>query len=461
LDASGWLAAWCSKLFFKIKKGLDIPISGAPEQEISSGKAVSSVALMGPDTVDLKPGMLVAVGERVKLGQPLFNDKQNPGVQFTSPGAGIVEAINRGERRVLQSVVINLDGDEEEQFTAYPQNDLQNISRQDVRDNLLASGLWTAFRTRPFSKIPRPDDVPAAIFVTAIDTNPLAANPEVVLQREGEALLQGLHVIAALTDGTIHVCTAPDSSITGSDSGDIRYSQFAGPHPAGLAGTHIHLLDPVNEDQVAWHIGYQDVIAAGKLFSTGRLPVDRIVALSGPSVSKPRLISTRLGANITELVDGELGDSDVRVVSGSVLNGHRAAGWAVWLGRYDNQISVLKEGSPREFLSFMRPGIGKFSFTRGFVGNLFGSGGYSLTTSQNGSPRAMVSIGSFEQVMPLDILPTPLLKALLVRDTDSARDLGCLELDEEDLALCSFVCNGKYDYGRHLRKSLHEIEVNG
>lgn len=422
---------------------------------------MSSVALMGPDTVDLKPGMLVAVGDRVKLGQPLFSDKQNPGVQFTSPGAGTVEAINRGERRVLQSVVINLDGDEEEEFTAYAANDLQNIGRQDVRDNLLASGLWTAFRTRPFSKIPRPDDVPAAIFVTAIDTNPLAADPEVVIQRESEAFLQGLCVIAALTDGTIHVCTATDSSITCPDSGDIQHSQFAGPHPAGLVGTHIHLLDPVNEDQVAWHIGYQDVIAVGKLFTSGRLPVDRIVALSGPSVSKPRLISTRLGANTTELVEGELSDSDVRVVSGSVLNGHRAAGWAVWLGRYDNQITVLKEGSPREFLSFMRPGIGKFSFTRGFVGNLFGSGGYSMTTSQNGSPRAMVSIGSFEQVMPLDILPTPLLKALLVRDTDSARDLGCLELDEEDLALCSFVCNGKYDYGRHLRKSLHEIEVNG
>jgi Na+-transporting NADH:ubiquinone oxidoreductase subunit A len=448
-------------LLFKIKKGLDIPISGSPVQEISTGRDVSSVALMGPDTVDLKPGMLVAVGDSVKLGQPLFSDKQNPGVQFTSPGAGTVAAINRGERRVLQSVVINLDGDDEEQFTAYASSDLQNISRQDVRDNLLASGLWTAFRTRPFSKIPCPDDVPAAIFVTAIDTNPLAANPDVVIQREGESFLQGLCVIAALTDGTIHVCTAPDSSITCPDSGAIQHSQFSGPHPAGLAGTHIHLLDPVNEDQIAWHIGYQDVIAVGKLFTTGRLPVDRIVSLSGPSVSKPRLISTRLGANITELVDGELSDSDVRVVSGSVLSGHRAAGWAVWLGRYDNQITVLKEGSPREFLSFMRPGIGKYSFTRGFVGNLFGSGGYAMTTSQNGSPRAMVSIGSFEEVMPLDILPTPLLKALLVRDTDSARDLGCLELDEEDLALCSFVCNGKYDYGRHLRKSLHEIEVNG
>ncbi len=416
---------------------------------------------MGPDTVDLKPGMLVAVGDTVKLGQPLFHDKQNPGVRFTSPGAGTVAAINRGERRVLQSVVINLDGDDEEKFTAYASNDLKNIGREDVRDNLLASGLWTAFRTRPYSKIPRSEDIPAAIFVTAIDTNPLAAKPEVILQRENDAFQQGLNVISALTDGTVHVCTASNSSITGPDSTDFQHSQFAGPHPAGLVGTHIHFIDPVNEERIVWHIGYQDVIAVGKLFTTGRLSVDRIIALSGPCVSNPRLVSTRLGADITELVRGEIGDSDVRVISGSVLNGHRAAGWAVWLGRYDNQITVLKEGSPREFLSFMRPGIGKYSITRGFIGNLFSQRGYSLTTSQNGSPRAMVSIGSFEQVMPLDILPTPLLKALLVRDTNSARDLGCLELDEEDLALCSFVCNGKYDYGRHLRKSLWEIEVNG
>ncbi len=430
-------------------------------QEISDGKAVSSVALIGPDTVDLKPGMLVAVGDSVKLGQALFRDKQNPGVQFTSPGAGTVTAINRGERRILQSVVVRLEGDDEERFTAYAPEDLKNIGRQDAQDNLLASGLWTAFRTRPFDKIPQSDGVPAAIFVTAMDTNPLAADPELIVKRESTAFADGLIVIATLTDGTVHVCTAADSSIACPESDAFQHNQFAGPHPAGLAGTHIHFLDPVSEDRTVWHIGYQDVIAIGKLFVTGRLPVDRVVALCGPAVSKPRLISTRVGANIAELVDGEIEGSDVRVVSGSVLSGHRAAGWAVWLGRYDNQITVLREGSPREFLSFMRPGIGKYSITRAFVGKLFGPREYSLTTSQNGSPRAMVSIGSFEQVMPLDILPTPLLKALLVRDTDTARDLGCLELAEEDLALCSFVCNGKYEYGRHLRKSLREIEVNG
>jgi Na+-transporting NADH:ubiquinone oxidoreductase subunit A len=448
-------------LFFKIKKGLDIPISGAPQQEISAGAIVTSVALIGPDTIDLKPGMLVAVGDTVKLGQPLFTDKQNPGVLFTSPGSGTVTAINRGERRVLQSVVVTLKGDDEEQFARYAAGDLSKISAQEVRQNLLASGLWTAFRTRPFSKIPRPDDSPAAIFVTAIDTNPLAANPEVVIKRDSDSFVQGLTIIAKLTDGVVHVCTAPGSAIPCPDYANFKASQFSGPHPAGLAGTHIHFLDPVSENRVVWQIAYPDVIAIGKLFASGRLSVERVVALCGPAVSRPRLIATRMGANVAELVKGEIQGSTVRVVSGSVLNGHRAAGWASWLGRYDNQITVLREGNPREFLSFMRPGIGKYSAARAFVGNLFGTDEYALTTSQNGSPRAMVSIGSFEQVMPLDILPTPLLKAILVRDTDTARDLGCLELAEEDLALCSFVCNGKYEYGPHLRQTLREIEVNG
>ncbi len=448
-------------MFFKIKKGLDIPISGAPQQEISAGAIVTSVALIGPDTIDLKPGMLVAVGDTVKLGQPLFTDKQNPGVLFTSPGSGTVTAINRGERRVLQSVVVTLKGDDEEQFARYAAGDLSKISAQEVRQNLLASGLWTAFRTRPFSKIPRPDDSPAAIFVTAIDTNPLAANPEVVIKRDSDSFVQGLTIIAKLTDGVVHVCTAPGSAIPCPDYANFKASQFSGPHPAGLAGTHIHFLNPVSENRVVWQITYPDVIAIGKLFASGRLSVERVVALCGPAVSRPRLIVTRTGANVAELVKGEIQGSTVRVVSGSVLNGHRAAGWASWLGRYDNQITVLREGNPREFLSFMRPGIGKYSAARAFVGNLFGTDEYALTTSQNGSPRAMVSIGSFEQVMPLDILPTPLLKAILVRDTDSARDLGCLELAEEDLALCSFVCNGKYEYGPHLRQTLREIEVNG
>ena len=445
---------------FKIKKGLDIPLSGAPEQVISAGAKVNSVALIGRDTNDLKPGMYVREGDRVKLGQPLYFDKQNPGVQFTSPGSGIVAAINRGERRVLQSVVVQLEGDEAETFDTYESARLYSLDGSTVRANLQASGMWSAFRTRPFSKIPAVDASPQALFVTATDTNPLAADPAVVIANKKDAFAQGLEIVSKLTDGPVYVCTDVDSGIDCPTGEQFRHAEFFGPHPAGLVGTHIHLLEPVNESKVVWHIRAQDVIAIGELFATGRLPVERVIALTGPMVKNPRLIATRLGANTSDLIRGELIEGDVRVVAGSVLNGHRAVQWAAYLGRYDRQITVLQEGTPREFLSFMRPGFGKFSAARAFAGKLFGKN-YHFTTSQNGSPRAMVSTGSFEAVMPLDILPTPLLKALLVRDTDGARELGCLELDEEDLALCSFVCNGKYNYGPHLRKNLHEIEVNG
>jgi len=445
---------------FKIKKGLDIPLSGAPEQVISAGAKVNSVALIGRDTNDLKPGMYVREGDRVKLGQPLYFDKQNPGVQFTSPGSGIVAAINRGERRVLQSVVVQLEGDEAETFDTYESARLYSLDGSTVRANLQASGMWSAFRTRPFSKIPAVDASPQALFVTATDTNPLAADPAVVIANKKDAFAQGLEIVSKLTDGPVYVCTDVDSGIDCPTGEQFRHAEFFGPHPAGLVGTHIHLLEPVNESKVVWHIRAQDVIAIGELFATGRLPVERVIALTGPMVKNPRLIATRLGANTSDLIRGELIEGDVRVVAGSVLNGHRAVQWAAYLGRHDRQITVLQEGTPREFLSFMRPGFGKFSAARAFAGKLFGKN-YHFTTSQNGSPRAMVSTGSFEAVMPLDILPTPLLKALLVRDTDGARELGCLELDEEDLALCSFVCNGKYNYGPHLRKNLHEIEVNG
>jgi len=444
----------------KIKKGLDIPLAGSPEQRIDAGADVSSVALLGPDTHDLKPRMLVAEGDRVKLGQPLYEDKDNPGVVFTSPGSGTVAAVNRGQRRVLQSVVIKLEGDDAVEFKRYGTGEFKDLEREAVRDNLVASGLWTALRTRPFSKIPEPDSHPRSLFVTAIDTNPLAADPGVVIATDPDSFRVGLVVLSKLVHGSVYVCTAPNANIEVRNDEPFKHVEFSGPHPAGLVGTHIHFLDPVSEEKVAWHIGYQDVMAVGKLFTTGRLPVERIISLGGPMVRNPRLLRTRLGANTRELIAGQTVPGNVRVISGSVLNGHRAANWATYLGRYDKQITVLPEGRKREFLSFMRPGIGRFTMTRAYVGKLFGKD-YEFTTSQNGSPRAMVSIGSFEQVMPLDILPTPLLKALLVRDTDGARDLGCLELDEEDLALCSFVCNGKYEYGPHLRNNLHEIEVNG
>ncbi len=430
-------------------------------QRIDDAATVNTVAVLGPDIIGLRPVMEVETGERVRTGQTLFTDRNNPAVRYTSPGAGIVEAINRGRRRSLQSVVIRLDGDEAITFDQYDTEQLASLTREDVRKNLLASGLWIALRTRPFSRVPAPDAEPRAIFVTAIDTNPHAVDPSVVIAEDPQAFADGLQILSTLTSGLLYVCTADAANISVAENERIRHATFSGPHPAGLAGTHIHFLEPVSATKSAWHLGYQDVMAVGRLFTTGRLKVERIVALCGPIVSTPRLLRTRLGASIHDLVVDELAPKTMRLISGSVLSGRRATGPIAWLGRYHTQVSALPEGSDREFLSWARPGVGKYSAIRAYAGHLLHRGDYDLTTSQNGSPRAMVSIGSFEKVMPLDILATPLLKALLVEDTDSARDLGCLELDEEDLALCSFVCNGKYEYGPFLRNNLTEIEANG
>jgi Na+-transporting NADH:ubiquinone oxidoreductase subunit A len=447
-------------MHFSIKKGLDLPISGKPEQTIFDANNISSVAVLGNDYVGMKPTMLVEEGQQVKLGQILFSDKRNPGVHFTSPGAGTVKKINRGAKRVLQSVIIELAGDDEITFDKYDKDALTNLDRDLVKKNLLDSGLWISLRTRPYSKAPEPQSTPHSIFVTAMDTNPLAANPKLIINEYAQDFNNGLTVLSRLTDGNIFVC-GTDTNLPVNSQDSVETHSFSGPHPAGLASTHIHFLDPVSANKTVWQINYQDVIAIGKLFTSGRIWVERIISLAGTLVNKPRLLRTRLGANTEDLVKDEVQHVQSRVISGSVLNGHTANNWAAYLGRFHNQISVIAEGSEREFFGWIKPGSKKFSALNVFVSKLLGNKQFDLTTSQNGSPRAMVPVGAFELVMPLDILPTQLLRALIVKDTDAAQALGCLELDEEDLSLCSFVCSGKFDYGPALRTNLTQIEKEG
>jgi len=441
----------------KINKGLDLPITGAPEQVVSDSVAVRSVALVGPDYVGMKPSMSVREGDRVKLGQVIFTDKKTPGVQYTAPGAGVVREINRGERRVLQSVVIELDDQEEAvEFKSYPVDKLGELSREQVEENLIQSGAWTAFRTRPFSRVPQAGTTPSSIFVTAIDTNPLAADPAVVVKAQADAFAQGLQVLTRIGAKQVFLCTAPGAGMP-SVSG-VTVEEFAGVHPAGNAGTHIHFLDPVSREKMAWTIGYQDVIAIGKLFVEGRLSVDRVIALGGPQVAKPTLLNVRLGASLDEVTTGRLKAGENRVISGSVWNGSTAEGPLAYLGRYHAQVSVLAEGSQREFMGWIAPGTEKFSVLRMFA-SVFSSGKkFDFTTTTNGSERAMIPVGQYEGLMPMDILPTQLLRALVTGDIVTAMQLGCLELDEEDLALCTFACPGKYEYGPILRDNLTRIE---
>lgn len=445
----------------KIKKGLDLPIAGRPEQTVYDGPAITEVALLGEEYVGMRPSMKVREGDTVKKGQVLFEDKKNPGVIFTAPAAGIISAINRGEKRVLQSVVISISGNDEILFKQYSESELAGLTSEQVRENLIQSGLWTALRTRPYSKIPAVDAQPAAIFVNAMDTNPLAADPTVIIREKATDFSNGLRVLSRLTERTVHVCKAAGANIPTENAANIAVHEFEGPHPAGLSGTHIHFIDPVGINKTVWTINYQDVIAIGQLFTTGRLNTERVIALGGSQVNQPCLLRTVLGANLSELTAGKLAAADNRVISGSVLCGAIAQGPHNYLGRYHNQVSVLEEGREKEFFGWIAPQPGKYSITRTTLGHFVKNKLLKFNTALNGSYRAMVPIGTYERVMPLDILPTLLLRDLIVGDTDSAQNLGCLELDEEDLALCSFVCPGKYEYGTLLRNVLNTIEKEG
>lgn len=450
---------------FKVKKGLNVPISGAPAQSISDANAVRSVAVIGLDYLGLKPAMRVEQGDSVRLGQPLVSDKSAPGVVITSPGTGVVEIINRGHRRKLQSIVIRLgedDGRPVESFNRYSRVELESLNSQQIQDNLIASGMWTALRTRPYSRVALPDTEPHSVFVTAIDTNPLAPDPEAVLASRQEDFRDGLILLSRLTGKTVFVCKESGANIPVHEQGAFITAEFAGRHPAGLPGTHIHYLDPVHAGKTVWHINYQDVAAFGELFRTGVLPTERVIALAGPMVGNPRLLRTRLGANIDDLIAGEIRAGDCRVLSGSVLSGRRAVGWGAYLWRYHNQVTALAEDRERKLFGWLLPWGERFSAANVFLSSLArGRRQFALGTSQNGSRRAMVPIGLYEDVVPLDILPTQMLRALVVGDTETAQQLGCLELDEEDLALCSFVCLSKYDFGPLLRETLELIERNG
>lgn len=443
-----------------IKKGLNLPISGSPEQVIRDGNAITEVALLGEEYVGMRPSMKVREGDVVKKGQVLFEDKKNPGVVFTAPASGTVTAIHRGAKRVLQSVVIKIEGNEQITFEKYTTEQLNQLTSEQARQNLQTSGLWTALRTRPFSKVPAVDATPVSIFVNAMDTNPLCADPQVIVQQSAQAFEAGLTVLSRLHEGKVYLCKAANASIPSPSIANLDVKEFTGPHPAGLSGTHIHFIDPVSATKFVWYINYQDVIAVGKLFTTGELDVSRVVSLAGPQVKNPRLVRTVLGANLSQLTANEVKDGENRVISGSVLSGAKAAGPVDYLGRYALQVSVLEEGREKEFLGWIMPGANKYSLSRTVLGH-FSKKLFNFTTALNGGERAMVPIGAYERVMPLDIIPTLLLRDLAAGDTDSAQALGCLELDEEDLALCTFVCPGKNEYGPLLRQALDKIEKEG
>lgn len=445
----------------KIKKGLNLPLSGEPRQEISSGPVVKSVALLGDDFIGMKPSMLVNEGEKVLKGQALFEDKKTPGVKFTSPVAGTVRAINRGDKRVFKSIVISITGDEQVDFSSYKKTSIANYSASEVRALLVESGMWSFLRTRPFSKTPQIDVNPSSIFVTVTDTRPLAPNPEIVLEGQIDDFHAGVEVLAKLAP-KVYVVTGTVTKVNIKNITGVIHETISGPHPAGNVGTHIHHLDPVSASKTVWHVNYQDLAAIGYLFKTGRYSNRRVISIAGPMATNPRLVQTIRGACISDLVSNETkSKNDVRFISGSVLGGRTSKGEHDFLGAFHHQVSLIKEGHYREFLGWQAPGANKFSLKRVVLGSFFPGKTFKMDTSTNGSLRSIVPIGSFEAVMPMDILPTQLLRFMMARNTDLAANLGALELDEEDLALCTFVDPCKNEYGPVLREILNTIEKEG
>lgn len=442
-----------------LKKGLDLPVAGAPSEGIEDGPTVRTVAILGADYIGLKPRLEVEEGQEIKAGSPILAHKDTPDVKVTSPVAGRVRAINRGARRALISVEIQVSDTPTDSVDFSDVGD--TATQEGLAQKLCAAGLWTSFRTRPYSKVPASDTRPSALFVTAMDTEPLAGNPAAIIAADADAFRTGLAAIATLSEGATYLCHGAGVSLPGAELPAISAHGFAGPHPAGLPGTHIHFLDPPSAGKVVWTIWYQDVIAIGKLLMTDKLDASRVVALSGPLVRKPRLVRTVMGASITDLTEDELAPAvSARLISGSILSGRAGEGVSAYLGRYDRQITVIEEDTTQIPMGWIRPMGSKYA-VQPVLGSAFSKKLYALTSNLNGGRRAMVPIGTFEGLMPQDYLPTQLLRALLVMDTDQAQALGALELDEEDLGLVGFACPAKYEYGTALRDCLTKIEKEG
>ena len=444
---------------FNLKRGLDIPILGIPEQKIYDGNNPETLAVLGPDYNGLKPKMLVGVGDKVVRGTPLFFHKDNPDVLYVSPCKGHVESINRGEKRALLSVVISVDSLTHKGMNIVKLNSQIDDNTEFVRKCLYESGLWTSFLTRPYSKVPQAGSVPTSIFITAMDTEPLCPDADLIINQDLKAFEEGVKKISTLTEGEVFICKKNDSNI---NLKNFKTYNFDGPHPAGLAGTHIHFLDPPNGNKMVWSVSYQDVIAIGKLFLSGHIDIEKTISLAGPLAKNPRLVKTVMGASLFDLLKGEfINNTACRIISGSVLSGFHADGHLSFLGRYSRQVTLIEEDKEKLLLGRINPQPNKFSVMP-VLASAFGFFKlFNLTSNLNGGRRAMVPTGVFETLMPQDYLPTQLLRSLIVMDTDVAQSLGTLELDEEDLALCTFACPAKYEYGSALRDSLEKIEKEG
>ena len=418
----------------KVRTGLDLRLGEQPMTEVKEEKTSCRAALLGRDFAGVKFDIQVKPGTRVRAGEVVAYDRRRPDIIFSAPVGGVVSAVNQGRRRSLLSIVIDADeaGAESKTF------DLpDSLGKATVRQLMLTSGLWTAVKKRPFGNIPDPDRDPRAMLITAVDSDPLAPDPVPIIQARGEQFALGLEALSAMCDAPLYLCQPPAADIGIGSASRVQRVEVAGPHPAGLPGTHIHFLCPIGLGGAeAWHIGYQDVIALGHLLDTGKLWLQRVVMLAGPAVISPRCLTVPLATATDELVEGELKAGTIRVISGSALSGHTAQGAEAFVSQRHRQITVLPE---------VDGGVADSSHAA------------YHDTGLGGAAGPLIPVAHLEQLAPPGVLPVPLLRALLVSDVDKARDLGALEWVEEDLALLTYACPSKSDYGQLLRGVLEQL----
>jgi Na+-transporting NADH:ubiquinone oxidoreductase subunit A len=436
-----------------LKKGFDIRIKGNAEKVIA---ITTDPVLFGVKPVDfpaLIPKLNVRPGDKVQSGSPLFHDKLTPEILFTSPVSGTVLSVERGDRRKMLEVVVERSGSEKIDFG---KADPSGLTREKIKEKLLVSGLWPAIRQRPYHVIAKPGDVPKAIFISGFDTAPLAPDYNFIMDNSpSKAFQTGITVLSKLTDGKVNLVLngAVASSQVLSGAAGVEISMFTGPHPAGNVGIHIHHLDPINKGEKVWFVNIQDVVAIGTLFAEGIYKPERIIALTGSEVVHPQYYKVLSGSSVTPLVNDNVNQGNLRYISGNVLSGTKISSDG-YLGYYDSQITVIPEGDHYEFFGWVTPGAKKFSFYRIFLSKLFPSRNFVLNTNLHGGERAFVLTGQYEKVVPMDIFPMQLFKAILAEDIDAMENLGIYEVAEEDFALCEFICPSKIEIQSIVRKGI-------
>lgn len=432
----------------KTKKGLNLPISGNPSLDVDFSTSINSIAILGTDFVGLKPTMMVDEGDTVLSGQKLFENKKNPGTYITAPLSGVIKSINRGDKRRFLSLIIETDDS----------LDLLNFDLNDYSspiDFLVDSGALAYFRTRPYNRMPIPSELPSAIFINACDTNPLSIDPHELIKFDQDLFNQGLKFIQSINGDIKTFCSYQNNDFDKSVEG-VSYNQFKGPHPAGLVGTHIHFLYPVGQNRSVWTISWQEVISLGYLLHNNNLRSDKNVTIGGPNTYDPKILKVKHGSNLSELTAGKIFDNS-RVISGSVLNGHSGENVMNYLGSFDNQVSVLPDESNDILFNWAMPGSTLHSNLPAFISSWIKPIKFTFNVSMNGGNRAIVPVSSYQEIMPLNILMTQLLKSLVTLDIELGEKLGVLELAPEDLALASYVCPSKYDYQSILDSNLEKM----